>query len=269
MSSTSLLPLETIETIIDALAADDIQSVSSCARVCHAFLPLSRKHIFASIILNDNSSQTPSPTARMLERLLSTTPEIAIHIRSLTYCIDVEDFKNKPFQDTLEKITRLQSLHVWYYNRVKFDWKRNPLRTALLHLLHLPTLTHLKLFAIDNFAASDLIPCLNLKELDLQNVAAAHPDGEVPTTFPNRSPRLSTFSAGVRSNTLTTQLCGRQRPDGKPLVDFAGVTKISFKYLRTECVEASREVLRHCGQLVSIYIHGTSLLRCIEIETSA
>jgi len=250
------LPFEIVETIIDTL---DIHSVRSCARVCHAFLPLSRKRIFASISLNDTESQTPSPTTRMFEQLLSTTPEIAVHIRSLSYCIGAKDFNNGSFHDALKKITRLQSLSIWwYYSRMKFDWKRNPLRPALLHLLHLPTLTHLKLFRLEKFVISDLIPCTDLKELELDFVTAAYAEKK---TLLDKSVRLSKFSAGVRSTTVTTRMCSALRPDGKPVFDFTGLTEISFKYVQPECVAASREVLRHCGQLSSIYISGACLPR--------
>ena len=193
------LPFEIIETIIDTL---DIQSVRSCARVCHAFLPLSRKHIFASISLNDTESQAPSPTTCMFERLLSTTPDVAVHIRSLSYCIDAEDFNNGSFHDALKKITRLQSLSIWYYSKFKFDWKRNPLRPALLHLLHLPTLAHLKLFHLENFVISDLIPCTGLKELELDFITAAYAEKK---TLLDKLVCLSKFSAGVRSTTVTTR----------------------------------------------------------------
>ena len=162
MSTNSILPLEIEERIIDLLAedAEGLASVKTCSLVCRAFLPFCRKHIFASVALNAGKHATPPSTTPTLERLLSTTPEIARCIRKLDYNVAVRDFTSPLIQVCLKKISRLQYLRVQHHYRQKLDWSRNPLRPALLHLLHLPTLTHLRLFALDNFVLSDLLPCI-------------------------------------------------------------------------------------------------------------
>ena len=50
----SILPLEIEETIFDFLAEDDEghSTLKTCSLVCHAFLPICRKHIFRSIDLD-------------------------------------------------------------------------------------------------------------------------------------------------------------------------------------------------------------------------
>jgi len=263
LASTQLFPTDIVEIIIDVLAADDIQSVKSCALVCHAFLPLCRNHIFSSIRLNDPTSRFRSHTARTFGRLLSTTPGIADHIRNLKYCVDVEDFKNPSLCDSLKRITKLQSFSVWHYSsmRTKFHWNNNPSQPALLHLLHFPTLTRLLLFGIDNIVASDFTPCINLKELEIEHVTAADAQSnDFLSTSSEKPIRLSNFSAGLQSATVTTQLCMTQRPNGTPLIDFTDLTRISVKLQYPDSVEASRELFKQCIQLASVYIHGMSLL---------
>ena len=75
MSSSSILPLEIEEIVIDFLAENDkdLLSVKACSLGSRASLPLCRKHIFGSIVLNnrksDAKSASSSATSRKLERL--------------------------------------------------------------------------------------------------------------------------------------------------------------------------------------------------------
>ena len=77
----SVLPLEIEGMILDLLAKDDKGHtvLKTCSLVCHAFLPICRKHIFGSIVLND------APTPHPFERIICETPEIADYISKLDY----------------------------------------------------------------------------------------------------------------------------------------------------------------------------------------
>ena len=74
MSSLPILLLETGETILDLLSKDDRPPDHSALKeyslVCQAFLPICRKHIFGSIVLNDNVAASPT-TTHALALLLS------------------------------------------------------------------------------------------------------------------------------------------------------------------------------------------------------
>ena len=239
---TSSIPLEIHETIIDFLAEDDknFLPIKACSLVCRTFLPLCRKHIFASIVLNNGPR---SPTTCMLERLISTSPEIADYIRKLDYNIAVDDFTSPLIQECLKRISRLQFLAVRHYNMQKLDWSSNHLRPALLHLLHLPTLTHFKVFAIDKFVASDLAPCVNLKKLDIGN----HTTGTATNTFdaalPHPSIQLNEFVSGIRNPTAIMNLCIAQHPDGQPVIDFTSLAKIRVAVEKDNDILASEELL--------------------------
>ena len=61
-------------------------------------------------------------------------------------------------QESLNRISRLKFLTVRHGNGARLDWSNSPIRPALLHLLHLPTLTRFNINDFDNFVISDLIP---------------------------------------------------------------------------------------------------------------
>jgi hypothetical protein len=95
------IPLEIQELILDFLAAsednDNLPSIKSCALVCQEFLPLCRKHIFSSIVLNSDQPECyHTGTTRTFGRLLSSNPEIANLIRTLDYTITDKDLSNPP-----------------------------------------------------------------------------------------------------------------------------------------------------------------------------
>ncbi|KAF8148880.1 hypothetical protein B0H34DRAFT_735688 [Crassisporium funariophilum] len=255
MVSTSIIPLEIVETIIDIVAEDDTDSVNACSLVCQAFLPLCRKHIFASVVLNGSMRPQVSPTTRMFERLLSTTPDIAVYIRKLQWCVTIEDFKLvRSLPKAMKLITRLQSLYVWVYDRNRLKWRSNVLRPALVHLLQLRTLTHLKLFAIEDFPLSDLVPCVNLKELEIERVLPAEVDNGFPSTLPYKPAQLNKFSAGRQAAQVTTKLITALRPDGIAVVDLTELNKVSVKWEKADAVQAAFQLFKMSAQLTDVHM---------------
>ena len=98
-TSTITFPLEIKETVLDLLAEDDKGhlALKTCSLVCRAFLPICRKYIFESIVLN-----LRSPTTRAFEHLLRETPEIADYIRKLDYTIVIADLTNSSIQESFK-----------------------------------------------------------------------------------------------------------------------------------------------------------------------
>ena len=80
----SILPLEIEHMIIDLLTEDNEghSALRTCSLVCHAFLPICRKHIFGSIILHDHKILPPF-NPHPFEPLLHKTPEITDYIHKL------------------------------------------------------------------------------------------------------------------------------------------------------------------------------------------
>jgi hypothetical protein len=261
----SIFPPEIEETILDFLAADDDSdlegrsALKTCSLVCQAFLPICRKHIFGSIALDncDHDGITPSATqAHAFERLLRETPEIADYIRKLDYTIRATDETTSPlipFEESVKRIYRLKFLTVRDRTRLYY-WSNNPIRPALLHLLHLPTLTHLGLISINAFVVSDLIPCVNLKYLHIDADTTVATKTTFPATLPEHSIQLNEFIAGFAISTVIMKLSTTRRPDGQLIIDFGSLSKIAVNLKCRNEGKASKELFKHCHALTSVNI---------------
>ena len=248
------VPLEIEETILDLLAEDDEghSALKTCSLVCQAFLPICRKHIFGSIVLNDHSVVTPPSTTYAFECLLRETPKIADYIRKLDYTILIADLTSPSIQETLKRISRLEFLSVQHHNWPRLDWSNNPIRPALLHLLHLPTLTHFQMICINDFVVSDLIPCVNLQYLHIGLYTTAAAENTFPAALPEHSIQLNEFAAGIGTPTAIMKLCSARRPDGQPIIDFGSLSKITVSFETLSEGEALQELFRHCRVLTSV-----------------
>jgi hypothetical protein len=252
----SIFPLEIEEIILDLLAEDDDEDHSelkTCSLVCQAFLPICRKHIFGSIVLDLDFDFDFHPYTHPFERLLRETPEIADYIRKLDFTIRIASFINPSIQESLKRISRLEFLTVHWQS---LDWSNNPIRSALLHLLHLPTLTRFEVKGVKNFIVSDLIPCANLKYLEIghKTSAAAENTFPVPATFPDHPIRLNEFVARHTSFDVNIELCTARRPDGQPIIDFGSLSKITLRIEYPDEGVVSQELFRRCHFLTDVHI---------------
>ena len=256
----SIFPPEIEETILDFLAEDDggHSALKTCSLVCQAFLHMCRKHIFGNIILSNASEYNVGPslcfTTRAFERLLRETPEIADYIHKLEFSIRNEDLTNPSIQESLKRISKVEFLTVRHRGWPIFEWNNNPLRPALLHLLHLPTLTHFKVAAgIRNFVVSDLIPCVNLKYFDIGGYTTVAVETTFPVVFPEHSIQLNEFVVGIGSD-AAMKLCKTRRPDGHPIISLGSLSKITVAFEKPNEGQASLELFRHCHSLTNAHI---------------
>ena len=256
-------PLEIEETILNFLTEDEdeddsedednkglsLATLKTCSLVCRAFLPICRKHIFGTIDLRDGFGQ--ESVIHAFDRLLRGTPEIADYIRKLDYTILNENL-TLSVQEPFRRISRLKVLAIRNFYHSGFNWGNNPIRSELLHLLHLPTLTHFMMSGIDDFVVSDLIPCVNLKLLDIglnTNVAA---ENSFPAALPEHSIQLNEFESSIETSDAIMKLCSARRPDGLPIIDFGSLSKLKVCPEERNEGEASRELLRHCRVLTEV-----------------
>lgn len=265
MSSARIFPLEIEELIIDVLADDEDRSpLMTCSLVCQAYLAACRKRLFASIALNGNPDLNTTPVSlitAVFEQLLAARPEIAGYIRNLDYSIRPADLTNSTIQNSLKQISRLESLTFSYYHRPAFDWSNHPARPAFLHLLHLPTLTRLNVFAINNFAVSDLVLCVNLKRLDIGRHTSAVNTANFPVeNLPTQPVQLHEFTAEVVATTAIIELSTARRPDGKPVVDFGSLSKITIVIERRLEDHVIQELFKRCVSLTDVNLSCKPIL---------
>jgi hypothetical protein len=151
-----------------------------------------------------------------------------------------------PIPRTLRKLTKLKSLTIWHNTENKLKWGTHwPMRPALLHLMQLPTLSHLKLWWIENFPISDLIHSSSLKHLEIEKVDFAEEDVVPPSTapLPRKSVLLREYNVGLRSASATKKLVEAKRPDGLPVVDFTELTKVTANCDNKENIDVIRTVV--------------------------
>jgi hypothetical protein len=265
-----MLPLEVVNLIIDDLAKhnDKLSSIKACALVCHSFLPLCRKHIFASVTLNER--QPSSPTSDDLNYLLSNSPHLAVYILNLDYHVNnKKEFLKKRLLWLLpmfKKLIKLRKLCVSYYSSrgKKFDWMSPSERKVLLPLLHFPTLTSISLKTTENFPLADLAGCVNLKNLEIQSLECSNGVGNFlealpPTTVMLERLKITNYGPGM-GTIKPRQLCDARRPDGKPIIDFSSLKEISSNDVQ---LHSMTELFGMCRNLQKISLKRMSLLHLI------
>lgn len=183
-------PQELVDHIIDQLY-NDVPSLKSCARVCKAWLPASRYHIFAKISLKAASlhgpASFPSACCRRLLSVIEQSPEVASCIRELEVCEGTPFHCHHPEVDaTVWAITdvgllllfrKLKNLRRLEFTATStFYWKSLPatFQNAFLSLLATsPFLTSLRLhsWCFPSLTSLSLLlsHCRRLKGLSLSS----------------------------------------------------------------------------------------------------
>ena len=268
------IPLEVAERIIDHVAAnpeyDDhfrytFSSIKACALVCHSFLPRSRRYIFASVTLNVGSS---TPTSDDLNHLLSNSPHLAEYIRELDYRFVRKEFSSKrsPWLSSMfKKLVRLEKLSLCYFSSSgrRLNWMSSSERMVLLPLLHLPTLTSIFMGEIRNFPLADLAGCVNLKKLEIEGLECSSCVGEFLQTLPPTPTMLERLEINMGNIKPVQRLCDVQRPDGKPIIDFSSLKKITATVAR---LDSMKKLFGMCRNLRKIYLISVSLISYLFIH---
>ena len=161
-----VLPFDIIVLIIDSVGeSNDTNLFKELALVSHSFLHICSKHLFATIELHDADPKHHVPSSKKgFVKLLERRPDVVEYIRKLTYTINYDhvlaphfapvlNFDNEDnllssiLPNFLRTIPRLNSLKI---HASQLDWDElNPsLISALLHLMHLPTINHIDLSSI-------------------------------------------------------------------------------------------------------------------------
>ena len=107
---------------------------------------------------------------------------------------------------------------------------------------------------INNFVVSDLTPCINLKYLDIGLYTTGATETALPVAFPEQSIQLNEFVAERGSADAIAKLCSTRRPDGKPVIDFGSLSKVTVALGEPDEGEASQVLFRCCQRLTDVQI---------------
>jgi hypothetical protein len=143
-------------------------------------------------------------------------------------------------------------------NFEKFDWTDiDPmLQSALLHLMHLPTLTHFVVIRARNIPISALAPCINLEQLDIRyiTVAPLDPSSSLQTSRPE-TPRILHFRIDS-SQTAVGRLLRARWKDGHPVLDFTHIKSLVLDFDIFQDVQLTQELFENIKNLEELKINA-------------
>ena len=273
--SKPILPLDVIGNIIESLVEDideGLDYVKACSLVCHSFLPLCRAHIFSSITIkvagntgsSDSDERYYSNTTEAFGQLVLETPEIARSIRNLYIIIvDPRSQSGHLFNQVPQNLTRLQLLSLSRWCTVDWNNISSSMQHSLLNLVHIPTLSHLSLKRIKNFPISHLDTCTNLKQLFAEALYIQLGTGEqnesASSLLSHKPMRLQELGIKIFKMSDLLLLTAR-RSDGRTVLDFSGLEKISITFLEALYAVHTRDIFRMTQQLVEVRFKGKEIL---------
>ena len=234
-----VLPFDIITLIIDIVGEnEDTDLLKELSLVSHSFFQICSKHLFAAIELDDAAN---SSSKRGFVKLLKSRPEVVKYIRKLKYkfggnqpfsvpvptspsCVDDDRLLSFIFPNFLQSIPHLNCLIIkaWSLNWKKLD---SSLTSALLHLMHLPTINRIDLAFIQNFPLSNLIPCVNLLRLNIEHTYEDD-DDSFDIVQSEVMPKLREFYSS-ESSVLTRKLLHSKMQDGRPAFNLMNLRRLS------------------------------------------
>ena len=171
MEPRTTLPLDIFLNIIDLLAGGDdkdIKSLQILSQACKSMVPLCRKHLFSSLCHRKLNSER-------FNDLLSKNPDIAFYVKHLNYRVYNPTDHELNCLDILKERSSLQSIEL---SSPGLNWNNfsESIRSSLVSLIQLPTVTHLKIYSFEGFSAMALSGCSNLIDLQLGYLDLALPE---------------------------------------------------------------------------------------------
>ena len=246
------LPLDIFLYIIDLLAAgddEDVKSLQILSLACKYMVPLCRKHIFWSLNLYSNL------VSERFSKLLLKNPDIARYVTRLSYRVfnPISDHELN-ILDMLKEHASIQWIHLW---SLELDCKWNNLaesvRSSLVSLIQLPTVTLLNIDSFKGFPATALSGCSNLVDLQFMSLDLAPPEvnqvisrSKIPTP---QYIKTDTFS-------LAAILISASLHEGDPIVDFSRLQKAEFNVKSRDDLGQVNELIKVTTWLEYLYLGG-------------
>jgi hypothetical protein len=241
---SSALPFEIIALIIDIVGEkNDTILLKELAFVSYSFLQICSKHLFATVKLH-NANNHRASSKKGFVKLLKSRPDVVKYIRKLSYNVthyvsrttdDDDDYLlSSMLLNFLPTFSRLNSLTITALHQ---DWNtlHSSLTSALLQLMHLPTINHINLSSIRNFPLFSFTPSVNLLRLDIHDMYLSRLDPVEEDGSPGIivqseiMPKIREFRT-LESTVLTTRLLHAKRQDGLPAFDFMDLRRLSMSF---------------------------------------
>jgi hypothetical protein len=223
-----VLPFDIIELIIGNVGEnEDTILLKELALVSHSFHQICSKHLFATVELHMASLK------KGFVKLLKRRPDVVKYIRKLTVTYNTRyplSFDSSPppiLPNLLRTIPHLNYLKI---SASMSDWNTldSCLTSALLHLMHLPTINHIDLSYIQNFPLFSLSSSVNLHRLDILRLTHfKSPEEDGSPKIVVQFPQIREFHTS-ESSVLTTKLVHAKRQDGQPAFNLMSLRRLSM-----------------------------------------
>ena len=248
------LPLDILLYIIDILAArhhEGIGTLRKLSQTCKYMVPLCRKHLFSSLRLWGQSNSV------RFSNLLSKNPDIAHYVRTLNYKVFSLPRSNheRNILDMLKKRSSLQSIEL--SSSINLSWNNltESIRSSMLSLIQLPTVTSLSIYLIEGFPATALSGCGNLVNLQLGGLNLAPPEVN-QIISPSKIPAPLSLYIDSGTYGLAALLNSASLHAGGPIVDFGCLRKAEFRVGSRDDIDQVNEMVRVTARLEHFCISG-------------
>ena len=269
-----IFPFDIFTLIIDIVGeSKDTDLLKELALVSHSFLQICSKHLFSTVELHGAVPRHYTATSnKRFVKLLKSRPDVVNHIRKLKYNIglggngsqssqsppthtssdDDDDYHllSPILLNFLRTIPHLNCLTI----AAARDWNTldASLTSALLHLIHLPTINHIEISYIRNFPLSSLTSSINLHRLDISDLFdTGREDGSFEIVQSEVMLReFRTFD----SSGLTTKLLHIKTQDGQPAFNFKDLKRLSMSFTQSEDDGNIRYILQNANLLEKLHL---------------
>ena len=162
------LPLDILLYIIVLLSDsarydyEDVKSLRNLSQTCKFMVPLCRKHLFSYRLLHSKED------SERFSGLLLKNPDIAGYLRNLNYrfYLPISDHELK-ILEILKKCSSLKMIKLSSPGILEWNDLPESMRSSLVFLTQLPSVTYLDIDDIIGFPATALSGCSNLIDLRL------------------------------------------------------------------------------------------------------
>ena len=258
---SSVIPTDIITQIIDnAGEGEDTDLLKELSLVSHSFHQMCSKHLFAGVDLYDFIPRWSTASSKKgFIKLLKSRPDVVKYIRRLSYHVGYtkegqqgDDFLLSPILPNL--LRTISDLNCLTITTSKMDWNTmdSSLTSALLYLMHLPSVNEINLSFIQNFPLSSLLPSVNLLRLDIFYLCRHNQlEEDGPSEIVVQSemmPKIREFRT-ADSTVLTRKLLHAKRQDGRPAFNFMDLRQVSMTFRNTKDEQNLRYLLQNAKLL--------------------
>ena len=254
--SFSDAPLEVIEEIIDSLQ-DDSAALKACSQTCLYLLPLCRKYIFQSVVLQPRSQEAKlrglPRYVTLFGNLLDSNWQIAGYVRNLMYRMETADFEDESVPRILDKLHRIEYFVLTGAGNQYIDWStlRPDLGKSLSRIIY--SAKHLDISRIEALPINIFTPCINLINLRLGLIKGIMYGYDHGWLVQDAVPQLQSFTS-VLCGGYTASLVKAKRSEDVPVLDFSNLRVLGInidEYSGSEALEALMQVTKqletfHC-----------------------